>query len=439
MLGLRSMIATLGVGTLSLFSSPAAGAATPAGLGATVDLAVSTAGETEVTFSTLPDARCSLSTAGAAGGLVVYADDRGVVRLHANPAKNISVTALIASCQNGGRQATTTLRFHPVAHAVAAPAVRRSAPLQALLPANLNAATLSDAQIKQLGLPPRPDAAVGSKAYAQWLRAMTTPVERLAPTTILRSDVIHGPARNVQAGRRRLAGAVQQSVFNSNNWSGIVETGSTGQFNYAVEGEWYVPRVSTTPGASPADSSLWEGIDGWGSGDVIQNGTEQDAFYFPFFGSLSSYYAWYEFYPDNGSTQFANFSVSPGDEIYSESWLCYNSSGQRFGCYFIEDLTKGEVSPVKYELGSQPALFRGNAAEWVFERPTVGGSLHALPNYGSAYMTDEFAWDTHAGGWRAYTSENYAAVYMYNSGSDLLSWGYPYNSDSSYFFWSNYL
>jgi hypothetical protein len=438
MLGFRSMIATLGVGTLSLFSSQGAGAATPAvGLGATVDLAVSAAGQSDFTFSTLPDARCSLGTAGAAGGLVVYADDRGVVRLHANPAKNITTTSLIASCRNGSRQATTVLRLHPVAHAVPRPAVRPSAPLRALLPANVNPATLSDAQIKQLGLPPRPDAAAGSTAYTQWLRAMTTAVERVAPTTILRSDVIHGPARNAQSARRALAGAVKQTVFNSNNWSGIVETGSTGQFNYVVEGEWYVPQVSTIASASPAYSSLWEGIDGWGSGDVIQNGTEQDAFYFPFFGSLSSYYAWYEFYPDNGSTQFANFSVSPGDEIFSESWLCYNSSGQRFGCYFIEDLTKGEVAPVKYELGSQPALFRGNSAEWVLERPTVNGSLNPLPYYGSAYMTDEFAWDSNAGGWRAYTSENHAAVYMYN-GSDLLSWGYPYNSDSSYFFWANY-
>lgn len=69
--------------------------------------------------------------------------------------------------------------------------------------------------------------------------------------------------------------------------------------------------------------------------------------------------------------------------------------------------------------------------------PTVGGSLHALPSYGSAYMTDEFAWDSHAGGWRAYTAENHDCLHMYN-GSDLLSWAYPYNSDSAYFFWANY-
>jgi hypothetical protein len=105
----------------------------------------------------------------------------------------------------------------------------------------------------------------------------------------------------------------------------------------------------------------------------------------------------------------------------------------------IEDLTKGEVAPVKYELGANPSLFRGNSAEWVLERPTVGDSLHPLPYYGSAYVTDEYAWDNYVyvGGWRAYTSENHASVYLYNGG-DLLSWAYPYNADSSYFYWANY-
>jgi hypothetical protein len=73
----------------------------------------------------------------------------------------------------------------------------------------------------------------------------------------------------------------------------------------------------------------------------------------------------------------------------------------------------------------------------VLERPTVGGSLHPLPYYGSAYVTDEYAWDNYVGGWRAYTSENHASVYPYNGG-DLLSWAYPYNADSSYFYWANY-
>jgi hypothetical protein len=343
MLGFRSMLATFGVGTLSLFGSQTATAATvvphSGAMSTTTDLAVSAAAESDLSFTTLPDARCSLRTAGIAGVLSVYSDDSGVVRLHANPDKHASGTTVLASCQTGSRQATTVLRLHPVAGRLPAPALRSTGPLQALLPGNVNPAAISDAQIKQLGLPPRPNAAAGSKAYAEWVRAMTTPVARVAPTTILRSDVVHGPVQNLRAGRAPLGSAVKQTVLNSNNWSGIVDVGSTGQFNYVVQGEWYVPHVSTYSGASPAYSSLWEGIDGWGSGDVIQNGTEQDAFYFPFFGSLSSYYAWYEFYPDNGSTQFANFSVSPGDEIYSESWLCYNGSGQRFGCYYHESKT----------------------------------------------------------------------------------------------------
>lgn len=435
MLGFRSTVATLSVATLSLFGSQAAlnaSAASPAAaFGAATDLAVPAGTESDLTFTTVPDARCSLQAAGNSGVFVVYADDSGIVRLHANPDTNAAATSnLLASCNNGKREAITLLRLHPIVGAVRAPELRPTGPLKALLPPNVDPAAISDAEVERLGLPPRPN---GGAAYAAWLRAMTTPVARVAATTIRRSDVIHGPAHVLQTSKKPLAGAV---TLNS-TWSGIINFGSTGQFNYIVEGEWNVPDVSTSPGASPAYSSLWEGIDGWGSGDVVQNGTSQDAFYDPSFGSLSSYYAWYEFFPDNGSTQFANLRISPGDVIFSESWLCYSSSGARLGCYFIEDLTKGEVAPITSEYGSQPALFRGNSAEWVLERPTVGGTLHPLPYYGTAYMTDEFAWDSLAGGWRAYTSENYGIAYMYN-GSNLLSWARPSNLDSSNFYWAHY-
>jgi hypothetical protein len=138
MLGFRSIVATLSVATLSLFGTQAvlhASAASPAtAFGAATDLAVPAGTESERTFTTVPDARCSLQAAGNSGVFVVYADDSGVVRLHANPNKHAAAASnLLASCSNGKRQAITLLRLHPVARTVRAPELRPTGPLKAVL------------------------------------------------------------------------------------------------------------------------------------------------------------------------------------------------------------------------------------------------------------------------------------------------------------------
>jgi hypothetical protein len=198
---------------------------------------------------------------------------------------------------------------------------------------------ISDADIRRLQLPPRPDPVRNAKDYAVWKAAMTSPVVRVGGTTVLRTDVIHGPSGSGRATRPQLK---ENGSYTNSHWSGVVDTGSPGQFTYWVAGQWNVPAVSTDWFDSPAYSSTWDGIDGWGSNDVIQNGTEQDPYNFPLFGSFSAYSAWYEFYPDGGSTTLPNFSVNPGDQIYAVSWVCYDGNGNRYGCYYMQNNTQGE-------------------------------------------------------------------------------------------------
>ena len=449
---LRYTLAVFGVSGVSLLG---AGPASALGLGSPAVIGTPLGGNTvtvpagldsAVSIKATPNARCVLGGKGARGTFTVYADDAGVARFHVKPlGRNANVANVVAQCQGRAGQSVTSLQVRVAAGAprLVEPQVGRQR--QLLFPRGFDPSSASDADLKRIGLPPRPDRVHSAKAYASWLRAMTTPVTRIAAAKILRADVVHGPARlrhgaALQTLQKKTATARKQAPATSNNWSGFVDIGGSGQFSAAF-GEWYVPSVYTDANDSPAYSSLWEGIDGDGSGDVIQNGTEQDAqqIWFPFIGDIlfTNYYAWYEYYPDNGSTQISNFNVSPSDDIYSESWVCYDGSGNRYGCYWIEDITQGEAVGGLYEQAQQPWLFQGNSAEWVLERPTVGGNLNPLPYYGSAYMTDMYALDTYLGYWNPYAYEANDQISMYN-GSDELSTVYYDDVLSSSFYWTGY-
>ena len=434
---LQGMAAAAAFGSTLITASAARAAVPSAALAPTVDVMVSRTPNSAVTFQTMPNARCALHAAGNRSTMTVYADDDGVVQLHFTPARHGgSTTTVAADCTARGIRTSKAIRLHVVASVPRRIEPRPFLQARPLVPRGVDPRTLTQADFKRLQLPPRPDAVRDPKSYAQWLRAVTSPVRRIGGTTILRSDVIHGPSKVIRASHVAASG-VKNGTGTSGNWSGIVENGGTGQFAYWVAGEWLVPSVYTDIADSPAYSSVWDGIDGSGSGDVIQNGTEQDAYSLPFFGSLNFYSAWYEFFPDGGSTTLPNFNVSPGDEIYAVSWLCYDNIGQRYGCYYMQNLTQGEATPVYSELGAQPALFQGNSAEFVLERPTVGGSLHPLPAFNLTPFWWEHVYDSYAGGGRNVCDENYDVISMYNNGDELAS-GVTTSCDSSYFFWLNY-
>ena len=81
-------------------------------------------------------------------------------------------------------------------------------------------------------------------------------------------------------------------------------------------------------------------------------------------------------------------------------------------------------------------------AEWVMERPTVGGKFAQLSDYGTALMTSpsiltsSFAFDP-------YSSFAYTEIWLYNNyqiGNDnnLLSAAAGSGSSSIYYYWFNY-
>ena len=124
--------------------------------------------------------------------------------------------------------------------------------------------------------------------------------------------------------------------------------------------------------------------DGWASPDVLQAGVEFDAYCSG--GTRASYYsAWYEWYP-NGEVRLTNLPVAPGDDVFVEVWHTSPTQGYAYLVNYNTNqyLVVSFTAPPGYSL-------RGNSAELVVERPTVGGSLTTLTNY----IMDPF-WNAYA-------------------------------------------
>jgi hypothetical protein len=287
---------------------------------------------------------------------------------------------------------------------------------------------LSEDELHARGYPSRPDASKEPEAYSEWLKAVshsetivTTRLPPLsgqpAPTHIASHNSANDPT----------------APGTSSNWSGYVLDASYRTYMKAA-GTWTVPSVSPPAGLSTGGfaSSFWVGLDGYGSGDVVQTGTRQNVANFGQGAFWTSYYAWYEWYPwDEASV----FGVNPGDRVFGEVWRCdssmaFNPNGGA-SCFLIDDFTSGTTFKTSWLdfyyafLGGPP--FVGNSAEWIMERPTVNNSITSLAPYGSAAMVNPYAIDS-AGHVLTWSTDVYTALSMYN-GSDLLS--FPFSGPSN--------
>jgi hypothetical protein len=143
------------------------------------------------------------------------------------------------------------------------------------------------------GYPARPDKDRHPELHETWKRMVSRPLTIIEPQFALRTDKQHG---------------IRNTVANdtSTNWSGAVSFAARGDSATYVIGQWTVPDV-VAPGLGSYYCASWVGIDGDGSGDVLQAGTECDIVSFGFFTAKQTY-VWWEWYP-NYEVQIANFHV----------------------------------------------------------------------------------------------------------------------------------
>lgn len=205
------------------------------------------------------------------------------------------------------------------------------------------------------------------------------------------------------------------------NWSGYAVTGDVGAVS-SVFGSWVVPPVSC--GTQPAYVAFWAGIDGFSSNTVEQAGVLAQCF-----GGIAYYSAWYEFYPSPAVT-ISSLSVKPGDVVS----VNVTYSGGAFVIIII--------------VGSQSFITTGtvngaarSSAECITERPSIGGSLTKLANFGTAYFGQVYTgitstcYATISGRTGAFGSfSTVQEITMVNTKGKLLAQPSPLSPDGSSFY-----
>lgn len=345
---------------------------------------------TAIHIRTMANAECALHPEDANDGgqsMKLFGDDDGVVRFQVRPASASDQTArFVVECEADGKVMAHPIELRAASEpspAFPAPAAWQPNPVRqtgVLRPAlEGDPMLLSDSELRQRGYPYRPDPQKAPGAYAGWLAAVSRPSVRITPRLVARPDRFHGPAR----------------IIPQNNWCGFALAGGASPFNW-VMGEWTVPAVVPEPaqfafGSTATHSSLWIGLDGDGSSDVVQDGTEQAAsLYFGGLWTVQSYYAWYEWYPV-AEQAIANFPINPNDNIFSEVAVIgadgLRDANGNTGWFYLENLSTNPVQVVTFEtpMPGNTAFF-GSSADWIMERPTVNGALADLSNFGWASM-----------------------------------------------------
>ena len=260
-------------------------------------------------------------------------------------------------------------------------------------PANFNPLTASEEELANYGFPPRPDKATDPSGLAKWNKAMATPTRRWNGELKVR------PFKNMPMKEAKVPAGMQltpsvghtASTGLSFNWSGIVNTNKLTRYNanssyYYIFSEFNVPvaqQAFNGSGGNVCDggwdiASIWNGIDGFGSGDVLQGGVDS-AYYCNGSTRQPFYETWIEWYPAGSVYEYA---VNPGDDLYVETW----NTNSTTGFVWIEDLTL-QISAIYGLTAPSGTQLVGNSAEFVVERPCCinapNGSVvdYPLANY----------------------------------------------------------
>ena len=126
-------------------------------------------------------------------------------------------------------------------------------------------------------------------------------------------------------------------------------------------------------------ASEWIGIDGAGSRDVLQAGTETQILDVGIFKSRQVY-VWWEWFPAD-EVAITNLPVSAGDVMYC--LICVNSPTS--ATIHLTNQSSLVSTSFTIEPPSSTRLV-GNSAEWIVERPSVDGSTAKLSDFEIVYF-----------------------------------------------------
>ena len=233
------------------------------------------------------------------------------------------------------------------------------------------------------GFPARPDAKTEPKLRQMWDEALSRPRTWITPVFREVPGKSHGPALKPGSARARISASARIANATSGNWSGSVAFAPAKRTFGWVAGQWTVPNPHA-PGIGSYYASEWVGIDGWGSGDVLQAGTETEIIDLGIFSS-TQVYAWWEWFP-SGEVAITNFSVAAGDIMYC--LICVSSSTT--ATVYLTNQSSGVSTSFSITAPKGTALV-GNSAEWIVERPTINGSVASLTDTKAVYFDEGVA------------------------------------------------
>jgi Peptidase A4 family len=241
-----------------------------------------------------------------------------------------------------------------------------------LPPKGFDPRTASARELRRYGLPQRPDPATRPQLAARWDEIFSRKITHVTPTFRPLAELFPGVKPRGRPRRDFV------TVTNS-TWSGAVVHATGSQTFTWVLGQWNVPDVAFAGGGDGAEYTFaFIGIDG--NSDVTQIGTIQSVSTASNGGVSKSCYAVYEWWPNSWSV-ITNLPVSFGDTMLG--LICLDSPTEAF--FSLLNLTSGVHAGFVFDAPSGTASLE-NQAEWILERPEVGGVNPPMPNFGEIYF-----------------------------------------------------
>jgi|GEM_PF-2914992 len=348
--------------------------------------------QTTINLHVLPNAICEVHEQGddeSAAELVTGDDGSALVHVYID--HDNTDTELFVDCESadsGKARFSTTVQARLGAHAIDELPTHDDAPLRPALKGDPMA--LSEEELNELDLPPRPDSARDPRGYATWLQVVSRPARRITAPPI-ESHRYHGPSQLAQSkgtAQRTLSGTAH--TINSGNWCGII-AGDFLVYNQSF-GSWSIPAV-TGDGVTDS-SSVWVGVGGEWDPSIVQAGNDMNSVHTSG-GNVSTYKSWFEYFPD--STRYIAMTTVPGDSflvyaMLSDSAGNRNSSGG-YGWFYVINYSralfyKGTLrAPAGHAVQADPNT---SSSEIIVEKFIAGshlanfGSFSTTPNLGGA-------------------------------------------------------
>jgi hypothetical protein len=165
---------------------------------------------------------------------------------------------------------------------------------------------------------------------------------------------------------------VSATSTTSQYWSGYVAPLQSTALYSSIS--WTEPTMSSAPAGTSTQMASWTGLGSGSSAsnELVQAGTEQDQT-----PTAQTPYFFYELYPYEAEIKVSGIYVAPGDSL---TVLVYFTTITHVATFDFYNNTRNQYVSVSQSLPAFHAYI-GAQAEWIVERPEVGGAPSALGQF----------------------------------------------------------